>query len=223
MNTSALNTQPPSPHQHQTTETQEDLQQDSEEEIEAVIEDELECLHQENERLRLVQEDMARKNAMAKRSQIIQQQIEQERATQAELQRAIESICQQEHEPSMQEPPPYQHQPQQPPYQRVPHQLWRQTQGSVDSKCPLADNLQLTPWPPQYTIVPPPKYYEESDPRKFLMSYEAMIALSRGDDTSLTKSFTISLENATTNWYTRLPSGSIASWAQLKEKFLVNF
>jgi hypothetical protein len=106
MNTLALNTQPPSPHQHQTTETQEDLQQDSEEEIEAVIEDELECLHQENERLRPVQEHMARQKAMAKRSQIIQQQIEQERATQVELQRAIESICQQENEPSMQEPPP---------------------------------------------------------------------------------------------------------------------
>jgi hypothetical protein len=55
------------------------------------------------------------------------------------------------------------------------------------------------------------------------MSYEAMIASSGGNDTTLTKSFIISLENATTNWYIRLPSRSIASWAQLKEKFLVNF
>jgi hypothetical protein len=55
------------------------------------------------------------------------------------------------------------------------------------------------------------------------MSYEAMIASSGGNDTTLTKSFIISLENATTNWYIRLSSRSIASWAQLKEKFLVNF
>jgi hypothetical protein len=39
MNTSTPSTQPPL--QHQETETQEDQQQDSEEEIEAIIEDEL--------------------------------------------------------------------------------------------------------------------------------------------------------------------------------------
>jgi hypothetical protein len=55
------------------------------------------------------------------------------------------------------------------------------------------------------------------------MSYEAVIASSGGDDTTLTKSFIISLENVAANWYTRLPPRSIASWAQLKEKFLVNF
>jgi hypothetical protein len=44
----------------------------------------------------------------------MQQQIEQERATQAELQRAIEHLRQQEHEPSEQEPPLQQHQSQRP-------------------------------------------------------------------------------------------------------------
>jgi hypothetical protein len=74
------------PHQHQAIETQENLQQDSEEEIEAIIEDELTRLSQENDRLRLMQEHLARQMVMAKRSQVMQQQIEQERATQAELQ-----------------------------------------------------------------------------------------------------------------------------------------
>jgi hypothetical protein len=55
------------------------------------------------------------------------------------------------------------------------------------------------------------------------MSYEAAIASSGGDDTTLPKSFIISLKNAIGNWYARLPPRSIASWAQLKEKFLVNF
>jgi hypothetical protein len=55
------------------------------------------------------------------------------------------------------------------------------------------------------------------------MSYEATIASFVGDNTTLTKSFIISLENAAANWYVRLPPRSIASWTQLKENFLVNF
>jgi hypothetical protein len=55
------------------------------------------------------------------------------------------------------------------------------------------------------------------------MSYEAAIASFGGDDTTLAKSFIISLKNAAANWYARLPPRSIMSWAQLKEKFLVNF
>jgi hypothetical protein len=54
------------------------------------------------------------------------------------------------------------------------------------------------------------------------MSYEAVIASFGGDEITLTKSFIISLENAATNWYARLPLRSITSWAHLKEKFLVN-
>jgi hypothetical protein len=55
------------------------------------------------------------------------------------------------------------------------------------------------------------------------MSYEAAIASFGGDKTTLAKSFIISLDNAATNWYARLSPRSITSWAQLKEKFLVNF
>jgi hypothetical protein len=51
---------------------------------------------------------------MAKRSQVMQQQIAQERATQEELQQAIEDLCQQEQETLTQEPSWQQQQPQQP-------------------------------------------------------------------------------------------------------------
>jgi hypothetical protein len=54
------------------------------------------------------------------------------------------------------------------------------------------------------------------------MSYEAIIASSAGDETTLTKSLIISLEDAATNWYSRLPPGCIYSWQQLKEKFMLN-
>jgi hypothetical protein len=39
-----------------------------------------------------MQEQMARRKAMAKRAQIMRQQIEQERAIEAELQQAIEHL-----------------------------------------------------------------------------------------------------------------------------------
>jgi hypothetical protein len=55
------------------------------------------------------------------------------------------------------------------------------------------------------------------------MSYEAAIASAGGDEATLAKSLIISLEDATANWYSRLPSGCIYSWPQLKEKFLLNF
>jgi hypothetical protein len=55
------------------------------------------------------------------------------------------------------------------------------------------------------------------------MCYEAAIASADGDETTLTKSLIISLEDATTNWYSRLPPKCIYSWQQLKEKFLLNF
>jgi hypothetical protein len=75
----------------------------------------------------------------------------------------------------------------------------------------LIDNLQLVTWAPQYRAVAPPKYYGEFDPQKFLMSYEVMIASLGGNDTTLSKSFIISLENAAANWCARLLSRSIAS------------
>jgi hypothetical protein len=48
-------------------------------------------------------------------------------------------------------------------------------------------------------------------------------ASADGDETTLTKSLIISLEDAAANWYSRLLSGCIHSWQQLKEKFPLNF
>jgi hypothetical protein len=62
-NTSAANTQQP---HHQEIEAQENHQQDSEEDIEAIIEDKLAHLRQEYECLRLMQEQLTRRKAMVK-------------------------------------------------------------------------------------------------------------------------------------------------------------
>jgi hypothetical protein len=55
----------------------------------------------------------------------------------------------------------------------------------------MADNLQLALWLTQYKVGPLPKYYGESNPRKFVMSYEALVASFGGDETTLAKSFII--------------------------------
>jgi hypothetical protein len=55
------------------------------------------------------------------------------------------------------------------------------------------------------------------------MCSKAVIASVGGGEANLNKSFIISLEDATTNWYSGLPLGCIYSWQQLKEKFLLNF
>jgi hypothetical protein len=54
------------------------------------------------------------------------------------------------------------------------------------------------------------------------MCYEAAISSTGGDEAILSKSIIISLEDAATNWYSRLPPRCIYSWQQLNEKFLVN-
>jgi hypothetical protein len=71
--------------------------------------------------------------------------------------------------------------------------------ATTDPKPPLADHLELAPWPPHYQAAPPPKYHGDANPRKFLMCYEATIASTGGDEATLTKSLIISLEGAAAN------------------------
>jgi hypothetical protein len=55
------------------------------------------------------------------------------------------------------------------------------------------------------------------------MSYQVAIASSRGDGTTMAKSFIIALEGPALTWYTRLLPLSIESWKGLCDKFLLNF
>jgi hypothetical protein len=66
-------------------------------------------------------------------------------------------------------------------------------------------------------------YHDNADLHKFLMYYEGTITSDGGGEAILTKSLNISLEDAATNWHSRLPQRCIYSWQQLKEKFLLNF
>jgi hypothetical protein len=87
----------------------------------------------------------------------------------------------------------------------------------------LVENLQLAPWLLHYRAVTLPKYHGNTDPRKFLMCYEATIASAGGDEATLPKSLIISLEDVAVNWYYRLPPRCIYSWQNLKDKIFLNF
>jgi hypothetical protein len=46
---------------------------------------------------------------------------------------------------------------------------------SWDPESSLSEEIQITPWPQSYRPVPLPRFSGQSDPRQFLMSYEAAI------------------------------------------------
>jgi hypothetical protein len=60
---------------------------------------------------------------------------------------------------------------------------------AFDDASPLAAELQATPWPPSYKPPQLPMYDGHSDPKQFLMSYEATISSYGGNTAVMVKSF----------------------------------
>jgi hypothetical protein len=63
-----------------------------------------------------------------------------------------------------------------------------------------------------------PTFDGESDPRKFLMSFEATVIGGGGDETTLAKSLVMAVKGPAQHWYSSLKAKSIHSWKQLKNK-----
>jgi hypothetical protein len=59
----------------------------------------------------------------------------------------------------------------------------------------LAAELQATPWPPSYKPHQLPMYDGHSDPKQFLMSYEATISSYGGNTAVMAKSFIMAVRN----------------------------
>jgi hypothetical protein len=93
----------------------------------------------------------------------------------------------------------------------------------LDERSPLAPQLQASLWPANFRVSTYPKYNGSTDPAQYIMSYQVTVASSGGDDAIMDKSFIITLEGPALTWYTRLPSLSIESWKELRDKFLLNF
>jgi hypothetical protein len=55
---------------------------------------------------------------------------------------------------------------------------------AFDDASPLSAELQATPWPPSYKPPQLPMYDGHSDPKQFLMSYEAIISSYGGNTQS---------------------------------------
>jgi hypothetical protein len=83
---------------------------------------------------------------------------------------------------------------------------------TFDDASPLAAELQAIPWPPSYKPPQLPMYDGHSDPKQFLMSYEATISSYRGNASVMAKSFVMAVKNVAQTWYSSLRPWTITSW-----------
>jgi hypothetical protein len=82
---------------------------------------------------------------------------------------------------------------------------------TFDDAYPFAAELQAIPWPQSYKPPQLPMYDEHSDPKQFLMSYEATISSYGGNATVMAKSFVMAVRNVAQTWYSSLRPGTITS------------
>jgi hypothetical protein len=77
---------------------------------------------------------------------------------------------------------------------------------AFDDASALAIELQAVPWPPSYKPPRLPMYDGHSDPKQFLMSYEATISTYGGNTTVM------AVRSVAQTWYSSLRPGTITSW-----------
>lgn len=87
---------------------------------------------------------------------------------------------------------------------------------------PLSQELQQHPWSSNYKPRIPP-YDGQSNPKKFLASYETAVISAGGDVQALAKSFILAAEGVAHEWYITLKPLSIRSWDQLKKEIPATF
>jgi hypothetical protein len=68
-----------------------------------------------------------------------------------------------------------------------------------------------------------PMYDGHSDPKQFLMSYEATISSYGGNTAVMAKSFVMAVKNVAQTWYSSLRPGTITSWQKLKDMLIASF
>jgi hypothetical protein len=94
---------------------------------------------------------------------------------------------------------------------------------TFDDASPLAAELQAIPWPTSYKPPHLPMYDGHSDPKKFLMSYEATMSSYGGNAAVMAKSFVMAVNNVAQTWYSSLRPGTITSWQKLKDMLVTSF
>jgi hypothetical protein len=66
-------------------------------------------------------------------------------------------------------------------------------------------------------------YDGHSDPKQFLMSYEATISSYGGNVAVMAKSFVMVVRNVAQTWYSSLLPGTITLWHKLKDMLITSF
>jgi hypothetical protein len=66
-------------------------------------------------------------------------------------------------------------------------------------------------------------YDGHSDPKQFLMSYEATISSYGGNTAVMAKFFVMAVKNVARTWYSFLWPGTITSWQKLKDMLITSF
>jgi hypothetical protein len=94
---------------------------------------------------------------------------------------------------------------------------------TFDDASPLAAELQAIPWPPSNKPPQLPMYDGHSDPKQFLMSYEATISSYGGNTAVMAKSFVMAVKSVAQTWYSSLRPGTITSWQKLKDMLVTSF
>jgi hypothetical protein len=94
---------------------------------------------------------------------------------------------------------------------------------AFDDASPLTVELQATPFPPSYKLPQLPMYDGHSDPKQFLMSYEATISSYGGNTIVMAKSFVMAVRSVAQTWYSSLWPGKITSWQKLKDMLVTSF
>jgi hypothetical protein len=94
---------------------------------------------------------------------------------------------------------------------------------AFDDVSPLAAQLLATPWPPSYKPPQLPMYDGHSNPKQFLMSYEATISSYGGNTAVMAKSFVMAVRSVAQTWYSSLRPGTITSWQKLKYMLVTSF
>jgi hypothetical protein len=94
---------------------------------------------------------------------------------------------------------------------------------TFDDASPLAAELQAIPWPQSYKPPQLPMYDGHSDPKQFLMSYEATISSYGGNAVVMAKSLVMVVRSVAQTWYSSLRSGTIISWQKLKDMLVTSF
>jgi hypothetical protein len=94
---------------------------------------------------------------------------------------------------------------------------------AFDDASLLSAKLQATPWPSSYKPRQLPMYDGHSDPKQFLMSYEATISSYGGNTAVMAKSFVMAVKNVAQTWYSSLRPGTITSWQKLKDMLITSF